>query len=116
MIVTQVLTDQHTDDPSQVGPLLDQVNEEIKKSPPMVPMMVRPLIKRSRNMVAILRWLSHLALVETTMGRYKSIIGPRLQLLSAPTPRWRDTVFHRPFTLLCMARKTPHGTTKSFNT
>lgn len=31
MIVAQVLTDQHTDDPSQVGPLLDQVEEEIGK-------------------------------------------------------------------------------------
>lgn len=31
MIVTQVLTDQRTDDPSQVGPLLAQVEEEIKK-------------------------------------------------------------------------------------
>ena len=29
MIVAQVLTDQHTDDPSQVVPLLDQVDEEI---------------------------------------------------------------------------------------
>ena len=28
MIVAQVLTDQHTDDPSQVGPLLDQVEEK----------------------------------------------------------------------------------------
>ena len=31
MIVEQGLTDQHTDDPSQVGPILDQVDEEIKK-------------------------------------------------------------------------------------
>ena len=31
MIVAQVLTDQHTDDPSQVGPLLDQVEEKIGK-------------------------------------------------------------------------------------
>ena len=31
MIVAQVLTDQHTDDPSQVGPLLDQVDEEISQ-------------------------------------------------------------------------------------
>ena len=26
------------------------------------------------------------ALVETTMGRYKSLIGPRLRVRSAPTP------------------------------
>ncbi|MEB0178294.1 transposase, partial [Undibacterium sp. CCC3.4] len=31
MIVAQILTDQHTDDPSQVGPLLDQVDEQIDK-------------------------------------------------------------------------------------
>jgi hypothetical protein len=31
MIVEHILTDQHTDDPSQVGPLLDQVDEEIDK-------------------------------------------------------------------------------------
>jgi len=31
MIVAQVLTDQHTDDPSQVGPLLNQIDEEIGK-------------------------------------------------------------------------------------
>ncbi len=31
MMVAQVLTDQHTDDPSQVGPLLDQVDEEINQ-------------------------------------------------------------------------------------
>ncbi|WP_354362838.1 IS5 family transposase [Undibacterium sp. GrIS 1.8] len=31
MIVAQVLTDQHMDDPSQVGPLLDQVDEEINQ-------------------------------------------------------------------------------------
>ena len=31
MIVAQVLTDQHTDDPSQVEHLLDQIDEEICK-------------------------------------------------------------------------------------
>jgi hypothetical protein len=31
MIAAQVLTDQHTDDPSQVGPLLNQIGEEIDK-------------------------------------------------------------------------------------
>ncbi len=31
MIVAQALTDQHTDNPSKVGPLLDQVDEEIDK-------------------------------------------------------------------------------------
>ena len=31
MIVAQVLTDQHTDDPSQVGPLLAQVEAKIDK-------------------------------------------------------------------------------------
>lgn len=31
MIVAQVLADQHTDDSSQVGPLLTQIHEEIEK-------------------------------------------------------------------------------------
>ena len=29
MIVVEVLTDQHTDDPSQMAPLLDQIESEI---------------------------------------------------------------------------------------
>lgn len=119
MIVAQVLTDQHMDDPSQVGPLLDQVDEEIKKVtadgaydgaptyqtiaqygdditvviPPRktaVPgTQSRLPSQRDRHLDMIntegrLAWqeatgYGQRALVETTMGRYKSIIGPRLR-------------------------------------
>ncbi|MET3139420.1 transposase [Undibacterium sp. GrIS 1.2] len=119
MIVAQVLTDQHMDDPSQVGPLLDQVDEEINQVmvdgaydgaptyqliaqyggdievviPPRktaVPSMEsRSPSQRDRHLNKIttegrLAWqkatgYGQRALVETTMGRYKSIIGPRLR-------------------------------------
>ena len=119
MIVAQVLTDQHTDDPSQVGPLLDQVDEEIDKVmadgaydgaptyqtiaqygddiavviPPRktaVPgTQSRSPSQRDRHLDMIntegrLAWqeatgYGQRALVETTMGRYKSIIDPRLR-------------------------------------
>ncbi|MEB0033289.1 transposase, partial [Undibacterium sp. RTI2.1] len=119
MIVAQILTDQHTDDPSQVGPLLDQVDEQIDKVtadgaydgaptyqtiaqygddiavviPPRktaVPgTQSRSPSQRNRHLDMIntegrLAWqeatgYGQRALVETTMGRYKSIIGPRLR-------------------------------------
>ncbi len=119
MIVAQVLTDQHTDDPSQVGPLLDQVDEEIDKVmadgaydgaptyqtiaqygddievviPPRKTAVPdaesRSPSQRDRHLNKIttegrLAWqkatgYGQRALVETTMGRYKSIIGPRLR-------------------------------------
>ena len=119
MIVAQALTDQHTDDPSQVGLLLDQVDEEIDKVmadgaydgaptyqtiaqygddiavviPPRktaVPgTQSRSPSQRDRHLDMIntegrLAWqeapgYGQRALVETTMGRYKSIIGPRLR-------------------------------------
>ena len=119
MIVAQVLTDQHTDDPSQVGPLLDQVDEEIDKVmadgaydgaptyqtiaqygddievviPPRKTAVPdaesRSPSQRDRHLNKIttegrLVWqkatgYGQRALVETTMGRYKSIIGPRLR-------------------------------------
>ncbi|MET3139409.1 transposase [Undibacterium sp. GrIS 1.2] len=119
MIVAQVLTDQHMDDPSQVGPLLDQVDEEINQVmvdgaydgaptyqliaqyggdievviPPrktaVLSMESRSPSQRNRHLNKIttegrLAWQEatgdgQRALVETTMGRYKSIIGPRLR-------------------------------------
>ena len=106
MIVAQVLTDQHTDDPPQAGPLLDQVEEKIGKVtadgaygdnievviPPRstaVPSTgSNPQSQRDRHLEMIntqgrLAWQTttgygQRALVETTMGRYKSLIGPRL--------------------------------------
>ena len=119
MIVAQILTDQHTDDPSQVGPLLAQVDEEIDKviadgaydgAPTYetiaqygddIEVVIPPRktavagvesstpIQRDRHLDMIntegrLAWqeatgYGQRALVETTMGRYKSLIGPRLR-------------------------------------
>lgn len=119
MIVAQVLTDQHTDDPSQVGPLLAQVDEEIDKViadgaydgkptyetiaqySDKIEVVIPPRktavpgvqsstpIQRDRHLEMIntegrLGWqeatgYGRRALVETTMGRYKSLVGPRLR-------------------------------------
>ena len=115
MIVAQTLTDQHTDDPSQVGPLLAQVEEKIDKAtadgaprcqtiaqhgddiavviPPRKTAVAGPesssLNQRDRHLAIInregrLAWqeatgYGRRSLVETTMGRYKSLIGPRLR-------------------------------------
>jgi Transposase DDE domain len=119
MIVAQVLTDQHTDDPSQVGPLLAQVEEKIDKVtadgaydgaptyqtiaqhgddievviPPRKSAVAGPEshspTQRDRHLDMIntegrLAWQAATgygkrALVETAMGRYKSLIGPRLR-------------------------------------
>ena len=119
MIVAQVLTDQHADDPSQVGPLLGQIDEMIGKVtadgaydgaptyqtiaqhgdaievviPPrktaVAGMESSSPIQRDRHVEMIntegrLAWqeatgYGRRALVETTMGRYKSLISPRLR-------------------------------------
>ena len=119
MIVAQILTDQHTDDPSQGGPLLAQVEEEISKvtadgaydgaptyqtiaqQGDAIAVVIPPRKtavagtgssapgQRDRHIEMIntegrLAWqeatgYGRRALVETTMGRYKSIIGPRLK-------------------------------------
>jgi transposase len=118
-MTAQVLTDQHTDDPSQVGPLLDQVEEKIGKVtadgaydgtptyqtiaqygdnieaviPPRSTALPstgsNPQSQRDRHLEMIntqgrLAWQTatgygQRALVETTMGRYKSLIGPSLR-------------------------------------
>ena len=119
MIVAQALTYQHTDDPSQVGPLLAQIDEEIGQVmadgaydgapayetiaqygddievviPPrktaVLGTELSPSNQRDRHIDMIhtqgrLGWQAvtgygQRALVETTMGRYKSLIGPRLR-------------------------------------
>lgn len=119
MIVAQVLTGQHTDDPSQVGPLLAQVDEEIGQvmadgaydgAPTYqtiaqhgddIVVVIPPRKtavagsesssqnQRDHHLAMIntegrLAWqeatgYGRRALVETTMGRYKSLIGPRLR-------------------------------------
>ena len=119
MIVAQVLTDQHTDDPSQMGSLLAQVDKEIctviadgayDGAPTYqtiaqygddIEVVIPPRKtavpgaepgspnQRDHHLDMIdthgrLAWQTatgygRRALVETTMGRYKSLIGPRLR-------------------------------------
>ena len=119
MIVAQTLTDQDADDPSQVAPLLDQIDVGIAKvtadgaydgAPTYATIMAHgddievvipprstailsreqgPLAQRDRHLEMItergrLAWqkatdYGRRSLVETTMGRYKALIGPRLR-------------------------------------
>jgi len=119
MIVAQTLTDQDTDDPSQVAPLLDQIDRRVNRVtadgaydgaptyqtiaahgfdievviPPRataVPggKLDRPTLRdRHLEMIAErgrLAWqvatdYGQRSLVETTVGRYKALIGPRLR-------------------------------------
>ena len=119
MIVAQTLTDQNADDPSQVGPLLDQIDEPIGQvtadgaydgAPTYQTIAQRgdgievvipprstavpsdepdPPTQRDRHLAMItehgrLGWqvatdYGKRSLIETTMGRYKLLIGPRLR-------------------------------------
>jgi transposase len=119
MIVAQTLTDQDTDDPSQVAPLLDQIDGRIGRVtadgaydgaptyetiaahgddievviPPRSTAVLSgeqgPLAQRDRHLEILtergrLAWqkatdYGKRSLVETTMGRYKALIGPRLR-------------------------------------
>ncbi len=119
MILAQTLTDQDTDDPSQVGPLLDQIDDPIVQVtadgaydgaptyqtiaaqgdeievviPPRSTAVPSgepgPPTQRDRHLAMIaehgrLTWQAKTgygqrSLVETTMGRYKALIGPRLR-------------------------------------
>jgi hypothetical protein len=119
MIVAQTLTDQDADDPSQVGPLLDQIDAPIDQVtadgaydgaptyqtiaqhgdgievviPPRSTAVpsgeLDPPTQRNRHLAMIteqgrLAWqvatgYGQRALVETTMGRYKTLIGPQLR-------------------------------------
>jgi hypothetical protein len=119
MIVAQTLTDQDTDDPSQVGPLLEQIDDPMGRVtadgvydgdpiyqtiaahgdgievviPPRSTAVpsgeLDPPTQRDRHLAMItergrLAWqvatgYGQRSLVETTMGRYKALIGPRLR-------------------------------------
>ena len=119
IIVAQALTDQDADDPSQVAPLLDQIDGPIVRLmadgaydgaptyqtiaahgdnievviPPRSTAVLSgepgPPTQRDRHLQMItdhgrLAWQAatgygQRSLVETTMGRYKSLIGPRLR-------------------------------------
>jgi len=119
MIVAQALTDQDEDDPSQVAPLLDQIDIPIARVtadgaydgaptydtiaahshdievviPPRSTAVLSgdqgPIAQRDRHLEMIteqgrLVWqkatdYGQRSLVETTMGRYKALIGPQLR-------------------------------------
>ncbi len=119
MIVAQTLTDQDADDPSQVGPLLDQIDDPVGRvtadgaydgAPTYqtiatygdgIEVVIPPRstavpsgdpglpTQRDRHLAMIaeqgrLGWqvvtdYGQRSLVETTMGRYKALIGPRLR-------------------------------------
>jgi hypothetical protein len=119
MIVAQTLTDQDADDPSQMAPLLDQVDGQITRVtadgayggaptyqtiathgdrievviPPRLTAVpsgeLSPPTQRDRHLEMItergrLAWqvatnYGQRSLIETTMGRYKALIGPRLR-------------------------------------
>jgi len=119
MIVARTLTDQDTDDASQVGPLLDRIDDPIARVtadgaydgvpsyqtiaahgdgidvvvPPRSTAVARgepgPLSQRDRHLAMITEqgrpaWQAatdsgRCSSVETTMGRYKALIGPRLR-------------------------------------
>jgi hypothetical protein len=119
MIVAQTLTDQDVDDPSQVGPLLDQIGgpiarvtadgaydgaptyETIAAHGDGIDVVIPPRStaipsselgapsQRDRHLAMItergrLAWqlatgYGQCALAETTMSRYKALIGPRLR-------------------------------------
>ncbi len=119
MIVAQTLTGQDADDPSQVAPLLDQIDDWIvwltadgayDGAPTYQTIAARddgievvipprttavpsgeldPPTQRDRHLKMIadqgrLAWQAannygQRALIETTMGRYKALIGPRLR-------------------------------------
>jgi hypothetical protein len=118
-LVAQTLTDQDTDDPSQVGPLLDQIDDPTERItadgaydgaptyrtiamhgdgtevviPPRSTAVPGgepgPPTQRDRHLAMIadqgrLAWQTatdygQRSLVETTMGRYKLLIGPRMR-------------------------------------
>ncbi len=119
IVAQQTLTDQDVDDPSQVAPLLDQIDGLINRVtadgaydgtptyatiaahgndievviPPRSTAVLSgeqgPLAQRDRHLKIImergrLAWqkatdYGKRSLVETTMGRYKALIGPRLR-------------------------------------
>ena len=119
MIVAQTLTDQDTDDPSQVGPLLDQIDGPIAQvmadgaydgdptyqtiaahddgievvippratavpsgeldAPTQRDSHLKMITEQGRLTWQVATGYGQWALIETTMGRYKALIGPRMR-------------------------------------
>jgi hypothetical protein len=95
-IVASVLTEQDVDDPSQVGPLLEQIPQEIEqvtadgaydgeptyetiaRHDPDIAVVI-PIESLGRLGWQDVSGYGNRALVETAMGRYKSIVGARLR-------------------------------------
>ena len=132
MIVAQTLTDQDADDPSQVGPLLEQIDDPIGRVtadgaydgaptyqtiaahgdeialviPPRSTAVPSgdpgPPTQRDRHLAMIaeqgrMAWQAatrygQRSLVETTMGRYKALIGPRLRARGFPAQQTEAAV------------------------
>jgi len=132
MIVAQTLTDQDVDDPSQMAPLLDRIDDPIGRVtadgaydgaptyqtiaahgeaidvviPPRSTAVpsgeLDPPTQRDHHLKMIteqgrLAWQAatdygQRALIETTMGRYKALIGPRLRARGFPAQQTEATI------------------------
>jgi hypothetical protein len=89
VIIAQTLTDQDVGDPSQVAPLLDQIDDRIVGVTAVPSAEPGPPTQRDRHLSMItergrLAWQAatdygQRALIETTMGRYMALIGPRMR-------------------------------------
>jgi len=132
VIVAQTLTDQDTDDPSQVGPLLDQIDDPIGRvtadgaydgaptyqtiaaygdgikvvipprstavpsGDPGVPTQrdghLAMIAEQGRLSWQVATDYGQRSLVETTMGRYKALIRPRLRARGFPAQQTEATI------------------------
>ncbi len=132
MIVAQTLTDQDVDDPSQVAPLLDQIDDPIGRvmadgvydgaptyqtiaaygvgievvipprstavpsGDPGVPTQgdrhLAMIAEQGRLSWQVTTDYGQRSLVETTMGRYKALIGPRLRARGFPAQQTEATI------------------------
>ena len=152
LIVASILTEQDVDDPSQVGPLLDQIEhkigqvtadgaydgeptyETIAQRDPKIEVVIPPRATaqpsaqfetdptmRDTHLLMIqslgrLDWqeacgYGKRALVETTMGRYKAIIGPRLRARD-----WRGQKIETAVAVAVLNRMLGAGRPKSVRT
>ena len=152
LIVASVLTEQDVDDPSQVGQLLDQIEQKIgqvtadgaydgeptydtiAKRDPQIQVVIPPRVTAQPSAqfetdpttrdthLLIIQSLGRLgwqeacgygtrALVETTMGRYKAIIGPRLRASD-----WRGQRAEAAVAVAILNRMLSSGRSKSVRT
>ncbi len=147
MIVAQTLTDQDVDDPSQVAPLLDQIDDPIARvaadgaydGVPIyqtiaaygvgIEVVIPPRstavpsgdpgvpTQRDRHLAMVaeqgrLSWqvatdYGQRSLVETTMGRYKALIGPRLRARGFAAQQTEATIAVAVLNRMLAAGRTP---------